>query len=335
MDAVIQAQKLSDGREFRALPGKYTQAETFELKNRGLWNPQTEGIATVKQLDDALNVAKVYSLVLGDQWSRSDAVGFYRKGFENDLSLQMGKKVVWMEKERDINRNETGRLLVATLDLSKIADVKVKLVDGSEMTLQQAIGMGIIPLSKLEIRKTEDNQKLVAYEVSVASDFNPATDLMVKNVARPRSWSTAVDTDGYALNDRMVSDQVGWNTASARFSSVKHSDDFLNVNQLSRELQTILTKMGIKSEEMGLVASVGRGVDDLGFYEGGGRGVSAISVWSYVSRVAIVGRSAIAPLIVGTAKLEVVKQEPEVVTLKGSEEQIQALLRVARSQNLL
>ena len=293
--AVAQKQpRLSDGREMRALQGRSTQAQMFELGKNGLYNPKTEGIATVRQLDDALNVARVYQAVLGDSWSRALEFAFYRRGFEKDLTLQMGKKLVWIEKEKDLNQKETGRLLIAILDLSKIADVPVTLANGSKISLQKAAGMGIIPISKLEIRKTEDNKKLIAYEVSIASDFNPATDLKVKNAARPRVWSDSVDEDGFALNDGRVSDQVGWDIPSARFSSVRHSDEFLDISNLSSELQAILTKMGIKPEDLGYLGSVGRVV--YGYYYIRRRVVYAYDGWSDASGVVVVGRSATAPL---------------------------------------
>ena len=288
--AVAQKQpRLSDGREMRALQGRFTQAQMFELGKNGLYNPKTEGIATVRQLDDALNISRIYQAVLGDSWSRALEFAFYRRGFEKDLTLQMGKKLVWIEKEKDLNQKETGRLLIAILDLSKIADVPVTLANGSKISLQKAAGMGIIPISKLEIRKTEDNKKLIAYEVSIASDFNPATDLKVKNAARPRVWSDSVDEDGFALNDGRVSDQVGWDIPSARFSSVRHSDEFLDISKLPSELQAILTKMGIKPEDLGYSGSVGRYV----YYSR--RYVYAGNDWSGASGVAIVGREATAP----------------------------------------
>jgi|GEM_PF-2968654 hypothetical protein len=284
-----QVQRLSDGREFKALPGKFNQADMFDLSKRGLWNPQTEGIATVKQYDDALNVAKVYQMVLGYNWARSDAVAFSKKGFEK-APVQIGTKLVWVEEEKDLNWNKTGRLLVATLDLSKISGEKVTLANGTETTLRQAVGMGVIPLSKFVITKTQDDKKVVAYEVTVASDFDPKTDLSVKDILSPKGWTTTVDKDGYPLNGGRIPDQVGWNTESARFSSVRHSEDFLDITNLPEDSQRLLAKLGVKPEDLGYFGSVARSVGNFG--DDNWRIVGAVVDWSVVSRVALVGQVA-------------------------------------------
>lgn len=325
-----QNSRLPDGTVIRALPKKYTQMQVFKLRESGLYVPQTEGIATVRQLDDALNKSGAYQDVLGNaECCRSGEVGFYPRGFEKDLTRAIGKRIVWMEAEGDANWHKTGRLLVAILDLSRIADEKVTLVDGSEITLQKAPGMGVIPIEKLELKTTEDNDQLVIYEVSISSDFNSATDLKVKNVARPRSWSTSVDKDGFALNDGRVADLVGRNTESARGSTVLHSKDFHIVfhivshpkqlpaeqlvqlfpelqeiiergdascwvedryaSTLERTIQETVRTMDIKPEEIGCFVSIARGFED----KNGTtikRAIIAAHSWSWLSDVAIVNR---------------------------------------------
>jgi hypothetical protein len=193
-----------------------------------------------------------------------------------------------VENEKDPNRGETGRLLVATFDLSKISGEKVVLADGTETTLKRAAGMGIIPLSKLAITKAEDNQELVAYHVTVASDFDPKLDLSIKDVARPNSWSISVDADGYALNNGKVSDSVGWKTECAMFSSIRHYSEFLDVDRLPAGIQRLLMQMRIKPEDMGWFGSVARDNNIVGLNVR--RFVFAGSNWSNLSGVAIVGR---------------------------------------------
>jgi len=128
--------------------------------------------------------------------------------------------------------------------------------------LRQATGMLDFDFEKLQYNE----ERRV---VSVVGDFNPETDVRVLDVMRPREWAL-VDTDGYPLRSQPSSSRV----PEARFMYVKNSDEF-------------------EKGATGWHGSVARGVDDVD----GGRGVGAVGVWSVASGVAIVGRSAAAPLV--------------------------------------
>ncbi|MEW6528269.1 MAG: hypothetical protein AB1391_00105 [Candidatus Micrarchaeota archaeon] len=316
---MVKTQRLSDGKRIHPLSGEFDQVNMFGLKNSGLFNPQIEDIATTRQLNDAFNVVKIYpdqtlmsykqqwfgrsidkqkiqqkkldklrDEISEESWIRSDTIGFYKKEFQ-----QIGTKLFWVEKQKkDSSLDEIGKLLVAILDLSAISNEKVTLADGTETTLKQATGLGWIPLSKCVIKKIEDNEKIITYEVSVdSSNFNQ-TDLKVKDVLRRRGWTIKVDEDCCPLNGEAISDDIGWKNENARFSSVIHTEDFLNITKLPKDTQKLLAKLGVNSEGMGWFGSVAycTGFYTWDFYNDNRRSVFFSAPWPTMSRVVLVDR---------------------------------------------
>ncbi len=240
--------KLPDGRPIRALEGTYTQKMMFTLRSSGLYAPATEGIMSVKDHDQSIQSGAYKSVNVNDWW-RTGAYAFYPSGFEK-ANLPLGDKLVYAE---DGVRH--------TLN---IPDVQVSMLrpDGRSETvgLRQAIGMGVIKLEKLKLDQTDDEADVV----SVTTDFDPATDVKVVDVMRPRAWAL-VDVDGYPLKSQPSCDEV----SEARYSWIRHKDDF---------------EKGSTGYHGSLAHLVG------GDYYLGRRYVYAFDYWSWASGVAVVGR---------------------------------------------
>jgi len=240
--------RLPDGRSIRALEGTFTQKQMFTLRSSGLYAPQSEGIMSVKDHDQSFQ-SSVCSVVDVSGWWRTCEYAFYPRGFEK-RDLPLGDKLVYVEDG-------------FTHTLS-IPDVPVSIVrsDGKSETigLRQAIGMGIIKLEKLDLRQIDER----ADEVSVTTDFDPATDVKVVDIMRPKAWAL-VDADGYPLKSKPSSSKV----SGARCPYVRDEN-------------------GFEAGSTGYHGSLARGADRPI--------VDANDKWQYGSGVALVG-SAAAPQI--------------------------------------
>ena len=230
---------LSDGRVIRALEGTFTQVQMFGLKGRV---PVNESIMGVKDHDDALNVSGAWRAIDVNHGWRTGEYAFYPKGFEK-RDMPLGDKLVYIENH-----------VAHTIN---IPDVPVKLANGQTVGLRKAIGMGVIRLEKLRLDQIDDKADVV----SVSTDFDPATDVKVVDVMRPRNWAL-VDADGYPIKSQPSSYRV----SEARFSSVRGEQHF-------------------EGESLGYHGSVARGGSDAE----NRRVVYAYSGWSYNSGVALVG----------------------------------------------
>ncbi len=141
MDAA-KPNRLSDGRPMRVMENPATQVQLFDLCRR--FNPQVEGIAKVKDVDDALIVSKIYKAVMGDRKVRTDEYSVYHR----DPTAELGKEIFWVE----------GRVRYKMV----IPDVPVKF-DGKEISLQHVVGMGIYPsIDLLKIEATGENEVTVS-----------------------------------------------------------------------------------------------------------------------------------------------------------------------------
>ena len=199
--------QLSDGRTIRALVdtkgtlgkrGKnaFTQVEMFELRPKGLL-PSNERPMNVKEHDESIR-SGAWKEISANSWWRTNLYGVYRKGFEKDLDVQIGEKVVWVED--------------GIAPVFNVPDVKHP--HNNDKGLREATGMVVFDLDKLQY----DGETNI---VSVSSDFNPETDVFVVDVMRPRGWAL-VDANGIPLRTK-PSDE---DTLGARHSYVKHSDEF-------------------------------------------------------------------------------------------------------------
>jgi|GEM_PF-880931 len=246
MVATVQVNnKLPDGRQMRALKGTFTQRQVFTLHKSGLFVPANEGIMSVKEHDQSIQ-SGAYPSVNVNNWWRTGEYGFYPKGFEKK-AIPLGAELIYVE-------GGISRIL-------EIPDVPIK-VNGKTIGLRQAIGMGVIPLEKLEIRDVDETRSVV----SVTSDFNPTTDVEVVDIMRPRAWGL-VDAKGRPLKSKPSNENV----PDARYSYVRHDNEF-------------------DEGSTGWHGSFARDVYDR-------RVVFANSVWSDDSGVALVGREATAPLV--------------------------------------
>jgi hypothetical protein len=192
--AVQEKNRLSDGRLVRALEGTYTQIQMFRLKGR---IPTSEGIMSVKELDDAINLSGAHSSINVTGWWRTNRYAVYAKGFEKELDKPVGAKVVWIENGVSYT--------------FEVPDVKNPM--NKDKGLRQASGMLDFALDKLQY----DEEKRI---VSVTPDFTE-TDVTVRDIMRPRNWAL-VDADGYPIRTR-PSDQT---TPDVRYSYVRHSGEF-------------------------------------------------------------------------------------------------------------
>jgi len=259
------------------LPGVFTQAQTLSLHKSGVFAPEHEGIMLVREYDDALKNGSCASIGCKEHWWRSDQFGFYPKGFEQKPGLAIGSRLVWIEKVTNPDRTE--RMLVAILDLSRIAEEKVFLSDGKEARLKDATGMGIVRNSKLDLRVIENRPDLIIYEVSPADGINPEKDITFKDVLRPSGLSTSVDSEGFALMGGRILDEDGFEEQDARFSHIRHLDEFeaLPPSRVEAELK----KRGL--DRHGWFGSIGR--QDLYDYR---HDIDAYVAWSRCSGVAVV-----------------------------------------------
>src|SRR3989339_1701280 len=156
--AVQVNNKLPDSRQMRALEGTYNQRQMFTLHRSGLFVPANETIMSTKEHDRSIQ-SGAYNSVNVNNWWKTAEYGFYPKGFEKK-ALPIGDKLVYVEN--------------GVLHTMEIPDVPVK-VNGENISLRKAVGMGIIPLEKLQIKEVDETH----FTVSVASDFDPASDVKV------------------------------------------------------------------------------------------------------------------------------------------------------------
>lgn len=194
--AVQGNNRLSDGRAVRALEGMYSQTDMFSLKGR---IPAHESIMSVRELDDAINVSGAHSSIKVNGAWRSDRYGVYARGFETELDKPVGAKVVWFE-EYSVHYT------------FEVPDVRHP-TDKSK-GLRQATGMLDFALDKLQYNEGR-------LTVSVAPDFNPETDVVVRDIMRPKGWAL-VDADGYPMRK----DPSHEGEPAARYSFVNHSNEF-------------------------------------------------------------------------------------------------------------
>jgi hypothetical protein len=194
-DAQRGNNRLSNGLVVRPVKGKFTQIELFRLKGR---IPKHESIMNVRELDDALNVRGVWKVIdVNGSW-RTNRYGVYARGFERELDKPVGASIVWIEDG-----------ISYTFEVPDLEHP-----NDSNRGLRQATGMLDFALEKLQF----DEDRGI---VSITSDFDPESDVTVRNIMRPRGWAL-VDVEGYPLRTR-PSDP---HNSISRYSYVRHSDQF-------------------------------------------------------------------------------------------------------------
>ncbi len=172
--AATQPNVLSDGRQMTAMGGPATQLRMFNLLRRS--KPEVEDIAKVKDADDALNVSGIYGSIIGDRWIRTDEYGLYHK----DPAARLGKEIVWVEDGIRYKKI--------------IPDVPVQF-DGKEISLQNVVGMGIYPSTRLlKIEPTDKNE----FTVSAAVDLSALAGLVRAMNFMRNGWA---EPDEYGFPD--------------------------------------------------------------------------------------------------------------------------------------
>jgi hypothetical protein len=133
---------LSDGQTLRSIHADVNQIRMFFLGNRFI--PQVERLATVRDLDDALNRSRIYPSVLGDRWARAAQYAVYRQ----EPTEPLGATVTWVESGRrfvfdvpDIQVHFGGRL--------------TSLRDVTSMVVFDSIGL-------LQIRREDGNLFIIS-----------------------------------------------------------------------------------------------------------------------------------------------------------------------------
>jgi len=122
-------ERLSDGRPIRTDNSNMVrQVEMFQL--RGKFDPKTEHIAKLKELDDALNAS---SLPLKGAELRSAEYGFYHRSRTEPL----GEALIWEEKE--------------VRYMLRIPDIPV-MFDEKEISLRKVVG-GVVVIPTIELLK--------------------------------------------------------------------------------------------------------------------------------------------------------------------------------------
>jgi len=256
--SVAAKPKLPDGREIRALAdGKkntFTQVEVFGVGKLLL---PSESIMLVKEHDQSIQ-SGAYKEVNPSNWWRCSEYGLYQK----DPKAPLGKEIIWIEN------GVTYKKLVP--------DVPVK-VNGKEISLQNAVGMGVYDsISLLKIEQTDSN-------------------LFVVSVVDPAAVIGRVRVVDFMRNGWVLTDETGLPIAS-KPSSSEDSDARYGA-----------VRTDFEKKATGYHGSLARVVGGCG---AGGvrRVVYAIGVWSEASGVAVVdGREAAAP-----RDVEITSSGPEV-----------------------
>lgn len=190
--------QLSDGRTVRALEGTFKQEQMFGLHKSGRFNPAHEAIMGVKEHDDSLNTSGAWQKINVNNWWKTGRYAAYRRGFENDLDLQIGDRLVFIEK--------------GTAHILEIPDVRHP--TDKDKSLRQAAGMLDFDLQKLRY----DPEARI---VSVTTDFNPDSDVRVVDIMRPEGWALP-DKNGYPIRTQ----QSGAGVPKARFAVTRPSGAF-------------------------------------------------------------------------------------------------------------
>jgi hypothetical protein len=176
MSAAVANNRLSDGRPMRAMEESVTQRQMFALS--GKFDPKVEGVAKVKDVDDALNTSKIYTAIMGRVWVRTDDYGFFHRNPEAPL----GKELLWIED--------------GTVYKKIIPDVPVQF-KGNEISLQKVVGMGVYPsIGLLQIKQTDETE----FTVSPVSLDAIAGKVRAMKFARGR-WAEP-DEHGFPDGDR-------------------------------------------------------------------------------------------------------------------------------------
>jgi hypothetical protein len=138
--------QLSDSRPIRAMEGSVTQMQMFSLCGR--FNPEVEGIAKGKDIDDALNKSRIYAAVMGIPGVRTDEYCLYHR----DPAAPLCNELLWVE----------GGVLYRKI----IPDVPVQF-KGREISLQKVVGMGIYPSIGLLKGEQTDEKEFTVSPVSL------------------------------------------------------------------------------------------------------------------------------------------------------------------------
>ena len=279
--------QLPDGRLVRAATVgetlKFDQLQFLQLVQNARRRNPSEGRAAFNPLGESLmenrdfeaSVQNVSFAALNIAWTRMRGYAVYRRRFETQ-DLPLGERLVYIEN--GVRYGFT------------IPEVSVTLPSGSRVSLQQATGMAVFDVMKIDVRVVD--KKTV--EVSVTPDFNPETDVKVKDVMRPCGWSAHIDADGFALRGSPSNAE----NPNARYSYVRYADQFEDIKHLfvSDEPAT------------GYHGSLARGNVNWGCY------VVAGDDWSEVSGVALVS---LASSVQGTASLLELVRTADQETLRG------------------
>jgi hypothetical protein len=169
---------LTDKRPMRAMEGSVTQVQMFQVREK--FNPQIEGVATVKEVDDALNVSRIYKAVMGTSWVRTAQYAVYKK----DPQAPLGKEVSWVED--------------GVRYVQQIPDVPVQF-NGREISLQKAVAMGVYDsIGLLKIEQTDCGLYIIsAVDPATLAGKVRAVDFMRDN------WALT-DEHGFPLASQSV-----------------------------------------------------------------------------------------------------------------------------------
>lgn len=179
---------LSDGRLMRAMEGLVNQEGMFNNRAgrftvRGKFNPQIEGIAKLREVDDAFNKSRIYPAVMGQTWVRTDEYTVYRR----DPKEPLGKEVAWVESGIRYN------LLVP--------DIKLQF-NGKEVSLQKVTAMGVFDsIGLLKIEQNDENLFTVsAVDEAALAEKVRAVDFMRRDIVEG-NWALT-DKHGFPLGSK-------------------------------------------------------------------------------------------------------------------------------------
>jgi len=201
---------LSDRRPIRAMEGSVNQVQMFKL--HGKFNPRVEGIASVRDINDALNVSKVYTTVMCNFWVRTKEFGVYHR----DPKAPLGSEIIYVEK--------------GVRYIHLVPDVPVQF-DGKEISLRKAVAMGVydsIDLLKVEQTNISD-YTVSAVDLAALAGKVRAVDFM------RNSWALT-DEHGFPLASQPASSS---NLAARHGWTGMHFEDESNGWQGSPTLDAI------------------------------------------------------------------------------------------------
>jgi len=301
-----QRNLLSDGKRMRILKSSATQVGMFAIAAQ--FKAKPDKIATINDLDDALHLSKIFNQLLRGldkrhsyfgitEWARTDEYGV----FHRDPKAQLGKMIKLFEEEpRGCYRHI-------------IPDVPV-MQSGKEISLQKAVGVAVYDSIEL-LKIVQSDERL--FDVSAIDPAALAGKVEVVDFMRnhwARTNQRGIPIKSLAASLEYHGTRCGW---QKKFDISDHDS----------------TGWHGSFARGGYIDRTGQQVGSIGSYDV----ATNIYGWTANSWVALVSREAVGPFKLVPFEGDIplhsfkMKRNPYELTISGSIEQLDALVRLLQS----